>query len=54
VPAINEITAHIPFSVSFSEKQYLEKYTKEMKRKLLMNYEQPFRLMLFHGAVTSF
>lgn len=54
VPAINEIIVHIPSSVSFWEKQYLEKYTKEMKRKLLMNYEQPFRLMLFHGAVILF
>lgn len=47
MPAINEIMVHIPSSVGFWEKQYLEKYTKEMKRKLLMNYEQPFRLMLF-------
>lgn len=53
VPVINEITIRIPSSVSFSEKQCLEKYPK-MKRKLLMNYEQPFRLMLLHGAVTPF
>lgn len=36
------------------KKQHLEKYTKEMKRELLMNYEAPFRLVVFHGAVTPF
>lgn len=35
--AINEMSVHIPSSVSFSAKQRWEKYTAEMKRKLLMN-----------------